>query len=183
MTERKPPGVSFETWADRQIREAEERGDFANLPGRGRPLASLNAPYDDLWWVKGKMHREGLSFLPPSLMLRKEAEDAEAAVAEARSERQVRQIITAVNEKLEAATRRPLEGPPLNRRPFDIEQVVARWRQSRTGADDGAAGGAGTDAGGAGEDRTGDGRPGRRRGRRGPGRGRVLGLGRRKSVG
>jgi len=131
MTERKPPGVSFETWADKQIREAEERGAFADLPGRGKPLPSLNAPYDELWWVKSKMQREGLSFLPPSLVLRKEAEDALAAVAEARSEQQVRRILTAVNEKIEAAIRRPPQGPPLNLVPFDVEQAVADWRESR----------------------------------------------------
>ena len=49
MTERKPPGVSFETWADKQIREAEERGAFEGLTGKGKPLPSLNAPYDELW--------------------------------------------------------------------------------------------------------------------------------------
>ena len=32
MTERKPPGVSFESWVDKQIREAEARGEFAELP-------------------------------------------------------------------------------------------------------------------------------------------------------
>jgi Domain of unknown function (DUF1992) len=131
MTERKPPGVSFETWADKQIREAEERGAFADLPGRGKPLPSLNAPYDELWWVKSKMQREGLSFLPPSLVLRKEAEDALAAVAEARTEQQVRQILTAVNEKIEAAIRRPPQGPPLNLVPFDVDQAVADWRENR----------------------------------------------------
>lgn len=34
MSERKPPGLSWESWIDKQIREAEERGAFANLrPG------------------------------------------------------------------------------------------------------------------------------------------------------
>ncbi|WP_435127597.1 DUF1992 domain-containing protein [Actinacidiphila sp. bgisy144] len=150
MTERKPPGVSFETWADRQIREAEAQGAFADLPGRGKPLPNLNAPYDEMWWVKGKMRREGLSFLPPSLALRKEAEDAAAAVARARSERQVRQILTAVNEKIEAAIRRPPPGPPLNLRPFDVEQAVARWHEGRDGeaaeAADGGITGSGTAA-------------------------------------
>jgi hypothetical protein len=131
MTERKPPGVSFETWADKQIREAEERGAFADLPGRGKPLPSLSAPYDELWWVKSKMRREGLSFLPPSLVLRKEAEDAVAAVAEARSEQQVRRILTAVNEKIEAAIRRPPQGPPLNLVPIDVDQAVADWHENR----------------------------------------------------
>lgn len=35
MTERKPLGVSFESWIDKQIREATERGEFQNLPGAG----------------------------------------------------------------------------------------------------------------------------------------------------
>jgi hypothetical protein len=134
MTERKPPGVSFETWADKQIREAEERGAFADLPGRGKPLPSLNTPYDELWWIKGKMQREGLSFLPPSLVLRKEAEDAVAAVAEARTEAQVRRILTEINEKIEAAIRRPPQGPPLNLVPYDVEKAVAEWRERRESA-------------------------------------------------
>ncbi|WP_328914553.1 MULTISPECIES: J-domain-containing protein [unclassified Streptomyces] len=128
MTERKPPGVPFETWVDKQIREAEARGDFADLPGVGKPLPSLNTPYDEMWWIKGKMQREGLSFLPPSLLLRKEAEDAVEAVSRARSEGQVRRIVAEINEKIEAAIRRPPEGPPLGLAPFDAEQVVADWR-------------------------------------------------------
>lgn len=38
MTERTPPGVGFESWIDQQIPEAEERGDFATLPGGGNPI-------------------------------------------------------------------------------------------------------------------------------------------------
>lgn len=128
MTERKPPGVSFETWADKQIRDAERRGEFAGLPGAGKPLPSLDAPYDDLWWVRGKMRREGLSVLPPSLLLRKEAEDAMEDVAQAATEAQVRRIVGAINDKLKEALRRPPEGPPLGRGLFDVEQVVADWR-------------------------------------------------------
>lgn len=141
MTDRKPAGVSFETWVDKQIREAEQRGDFAELPGAGKPLASLDTPYDDLWWIKGKMHREGLSALPPTLVLRKAAEDATAAIARARSERQVRQILTEINDRLREALRRPPEGPPLNLGLFDVEKVVADWHAARavgTGTDDSA---------------------------------------------
>ncbi|MBH5335820.1 DUF1992 domain-containing protein [Streptomyces pactum] len=131
MTERKPPGVSFETWADRQIREAEERGEFNELPGFGKPLPGLDRPYDDEWWVKEKMRREQLSYLPPALALRKEAEDTLAAVERARSERQVREILAGINEKIAAALRRPPPGPPLQLTPFDIEQVVTDWRARR----------------------------------------------------
>ena len=134
MTERKPPGVSFETWADKQIRDAERRGDFTGLPGAGKPLPSLDAPYDELWWVRGKMQREGLSALPPSLVLRKEAEDAMEAVGRAATEAQVRRIVGEINDKLREALRRPPEGPPLGRGLFDVEQVVADWRDARAAA-------------------------------------------------
>jgi hypothetical protein len=139
MTERKPPGVSYETWVDKQIREAEQRGDFAELPGAGKPLASLDTPYDELWWIRGKMHREGLSVLPPTLVLRKAAEDAMAAVGTARSERRVRQILTDINDEIREALRRPAEGPPLNLGLFDIEQVVADWRAAQAADAEGDA--------------------------------------------
>ncbi|WP_327290063.1 J-domain-containing protein [Streptomyces sp. NBC_01198] len=131
MTERKPPGVSFETWADKQIRDAERRGEFAALPGAGKPLPSLDAPYDEMWWIRRKMQQEGLSALPPSLVLRKEAEDAMEAVARAATEAQVRRIVGTINDKLREALRRPPEGPPLGRGLFDVEQVVADWRAAR----------------------------------------------------
>ena len=38
MTERKPPGTSWETWIEAQIRVAREQGAFDNLPGAGKPL-------------------------------------------------------------------------------------------------------------------------------------------------
>ncbi|MGP3983632.1 J-domain-containing protein [Streptomyces sp. KR80] len=133
MSERKPPGVSFESWVEKQIREAAERGEFADLPGAGEPLPGLDEPYDELWWVKRKMRREGLSYLPPTLALRKEAEDALVAASQARSEREVRQIVGDINEKIVEATRRPLDGPPLTLVPFDVERVVREWRERHSG--------------------------------------------------
>ncbi|MFG2091987.1 DUF1992 domain-containing protein [Streptomyces sp. NPDC048612] len=128
MTERKPPGVTFETWVDRQIREATERGDFAGLKGAGKPLPHLDQPYDEMWWIKDKMHREHLSYLPPSLALRKEAEEAQEAAAAAPTEAALRRILTAVNERISAALRTPLEGPPLNLVPFDLDAAAREWR-------------------------------------------------------
>ncbi|MFA7767654.1 DUF1992 domain-containing protein [Streptomyces sp. NPDC048723] len=131
MTERKPPGVSVESWVDRQIREATERGEFENLPGWGKPLASLDAPYDELWWIRGKMHREGFAVLPPALALRKEAEDAVEKVRAARSERQVRDVLTEINKKIAAALRMPPPGPPLGLTEFDVEAELETWRRGR----------------------------------------------------
>ncbi|MFE2168200.1 DUF1992 domain-containing protein [Streptomyces sp. NPDC059447] len=133
MTERKPPGVDIESWVDRQIREAADRGEFEELPGFGKPLASLDAPYDEMWWIKGKMHREGFAALPPSLALRKEAEDALEAARAARSERRVRAILTEINEKIATALRMPPQGPPLNLTEYDVEDVLEEWRAARAG--------------------------------------------------
>ncbi len=134
MTRRKPPGVSFETWVEKQIREAAERGELRDLPGAGQPIPDLDKPHDELWWVRRKMKREGLSYLPPSLVLRKEAEDALTAARRARSEAEVRRIITEINEKIRRANRLPIEGPPHNLVPYDVERVVARWRSEPSAA-------------------------------------------------
>ncbi|MFF3375324.1 DUF1992 domain-containing protein [Streptomyces sp. NPDC002680] len=132
MTERKPPGVSFESWVDKQIREAEARGEFAQLPGVGKPLSDgPDTSYDELWWVKQKMAREGLSVLPPTLALRKEAEDALAAAHKAPSEGAVRRILTEINAKIRDMMFKPPPGPPLGLKPYDVDEVVREWREAR----------------------------------------------------
>ncbi|MBQ0984795.1 DUF1992 domain-containing protein [Streptomyces sp. F63] len=133
MTERKPPGVDFESWVDRQIREAAERGAFADLPGAGRPLTGLDAPYDENWWIKRKMHREGVSALPPALALRKAAEDAHEAALGARSEDEARRIVAEINERIREALRRPPAGPPLHLKPYDPESVLRARRERHSG--------------------------------------------------
>ncbi|MGV9644403.1 DnaJ family domain-containing protein [Streptomyces sp. NPDC003333] len=146
MTERKPPGVPFESWVDHQISEAQGRGDFDRLPGAGRPLPrDLEEPYDELWWVKRKMAREGLSVLPPALALRKEAEDALKAAYAAPTERAARKIVTDVNVKIRDMLLKPPPGPPLGRRPYDVDEVVREWRQRREGRRAAADGTDGTD--------------------------------------
>ncbi|MEU4462302.1 DUF1992 domain-containing protein [Streptomyces sp. NPDC024017] len=132
MTERKPPGVDFESWVDRQIRDAEARGEFDRLPGAGEPLPhDVESTYDELWWVKRKMAREGFSVLPPALALRKEAEDALEAALAAPSERIVRKIIGEINDKIRDMMFKPPPGPPLGKKPYDVEDVVRQWRERR----------------------------------------------------
>ncbi|MEU7410936.1 DUF1992 domain-containing protein [Streptomyces sp. NPDC042638] len=135
MTERKPPGVPFESWVDHQILDAQRRGEFDRLPGAGAPLpADVDSTYDELWWVKRKMAREGLAVLPPALALRKEAEDALAAAYAAPSERIARKIIEDVNVRIRDMMFRPPPGPPLGKKPYDVEEVVREWRQRRAAA-------------------------------------------------
>ncbi|WP_191871113.1 DnaJ family domain-containing protein [Streptomyces filipinensis] len=141
MTERKPPGVPFETWVDKQIRDAQGRGEFERLPGAGEPLPTgLDSTYDELWWIKRKMAREGLSVLPPALALRKEAEDALAAAYAAPSERIARKLIEDVNVKIKDMMFKPPPGPPLGKKPYDVEEVVREWRRLRAAAEGGVPG-------------------------------------------
>ena len=131
MTERKPPGIGFGTWVECQIREATERGEFDNLPGAGKPIADLDKPHDELWWVRQKLRREHLSWLPPTIALRKEAEEALLAASRAGSEDQVRRIVADINRKILEGNRKAASGPPLNLMPFDVERVVRTWRERR----------------------------------------------------
>lgn len=132
MTERKPPGVDFESWVDKQIRDAKARGEFDQLPGAGKPLPSdVESTYDELWWVKRKLAREGFSVLPPALALRKEAEDALEAALAAPSERIARKIIDEINPKIRDMMFKPPPGPPLGKKPYDVEDVVRQWRERR----------------------------------------------------
>jgi hypothetical protein len=131
MTERKPPGASYQTWVERQIREATERGEFDGLPGAGKPIADLDKPHDELWWVRRKLEREQLSYLPPTMALRKAAEDALAAAERAGSEDEVRRIVAGINARIVEGNRKAASGPPLNLVPFDVERVLRRWRERR----------------------------------------------------
>ena len=129
MAERKPAGVPWESWIDRQIREAQERGDFDNLPGAGKPIPDLDQPRDELWWVRKKLKEEKLSYLPPSLQVRKDVEEARERITRARSEQEVRRIVVDINAEIRAVNRATLEGPAPSIALLDEERVVAQWRE------------------------------------------------------
>jgi DnaJ homologue, subfamily C, member 28, conserved domain len=129
MTKRKPRGMSARTWIDRQIEEATSRGEFEDLPGAGKPIPDLDKPHDEMWWVKQKLQREKLSYLPPTLALRKAAHDAREAALEAASEGEAREIIQEINRRIIDANRMPTRGPSIMLTPFRVESVLARWRE------------------------------------------------------
>lgn len=135
MTERKPPGTDFETWIDRQVRTARERGDFDDLPGTGKPLPDLGNE-SELSWVKKYVEREGLSteaLLPPAVQLRKEIDRLPETVAELRSEQAVREQVGELNLRIAEWLRAP-SGPRVKVAPVDADEVVRRWRERRATA-------------------------------------------------
>ncbi len=132
MTERKPPGTSWETWIDAQIRVAAEGGAFDNLPGAGKPLPNLGQEHDPLWWVKQLVQREQISMLPPSLELLRKVEKELAAIEKLHDEAAVRHRVAALNVEIAKVNATVVEGPPTRLGTLDVDQVVARWRRVRS---------------------------------------------------
>lgn len=131
MTERKPAGASVENWVEFQIRRAQERGDFDDLPGKGKPIADLHQPRDELWWVKRKLRDENVSVAPPAIALRRDIEVAREHIAGERTEAGVRRIVEELNARIRRINRTTTTGPTTTVSPLDAEAVVAEWRAAR----------------------------------------------------
>ena len=125
--------MRYESWVERQVREAIERGEFDNLPGAGRPLPGINGREDENWWVKSLLEREQLPMpLPTALALRREVADLPQTLAVVPDERTVRDIIEDLNQRIRDSHRRRVDGPPGVVKPVDVEQTVTDWRRSRS---------------------------------------------------
>ena len=123
----------YESAVEKAIREAQERGQFDNLPHSGKPLPGLDGPDDELWWVRSYVRREGLSgeeFLPESLLLRRQRERIDDTVAPLRTEQAVRDHVEDLNRQIRRA-RLASSGPPVILRLVVADDVVARWRARR----------------------------------------------------
>lgn len=124
-------------WAERgierTIREAQERGDFDDLPGAGKPL-SLGDPHDPDWWVKQLIEREQLSLvdaLPPPIRLRREAELMPGSLVDLATETQVREHLADFNARVEQSWRSAGSGAmsPVVAHRVDVERVLQGWRE------------------------------------------------------
>jgi hypothetical protein len=159
MTERKPAGMSFTSWIDQQISEAEQRGAFDDLPGAGKPIPNRGDADDGQAWLREYLRREGGSSevaLPTPLRLRKEAERLAETVHTLPSESHVREAVDELNERIMNWRRLPV-GPPIFVPLVDGEEMLRRW------ADGHAAAESGPGVSAAGSDRTGSAAPAKRR--------------------
>lgn len=124
---------SFESAIDRQIRLAQERGAFDDLPGRGKPLPGIDKPYDENWWVRGWLEREGVTaeaLLPESVLLRKQFDRLPQTVRALRTEAEVRDTVRELNRRIAEHLRYP-SGPRVHVAPARVDEVVAGWRADR----------------------------------------------------
>jgi hypothetical protein len=134
MTERKPPGMSFETWVESQISRSVARGDFDDLPGAGKPLPRRSDDESVYEWVIAKARKENLDLfgmLPPGLALRKEREDLPARTAGLPSEQAVRALVEDFNARVQEQWRRPQLGPDVVPGLADVDEVLAAWRRDQ----------------------------------------------------
>ena len=117
---------------EKAIREAQERGEFDDLPGAGQPLPDLGDPDDPLWWVRRKAEREQLDLslaLPTVLQLRKEAAGFPESLLDLRSEQAVRQVLEDYNQRVRRDRLRPPDPgmPQLLAPTVDVDDLVERW--------------------------------------------------------
>ncbi len=134
MTERKPPGVSFESWVEAQISRGVARGDFDDLPGTGKPLPRRPGDDSAYDWVIAKARQENLDvfgMLPPGLALRKEKEDLPRRAAGLPSEAAVRALVEDFDDRVRLFWRRPQVPPVVPVGLADVEAVVDEWRRTR----------------------------------------------------
>jgi hypothetical protein len=116
---------------DRLIREAQERGEFDNLPGAGKPIPDLDKPHDPYWWVKKLLEREEISLAPSTIELRKRVEQAIERIRQAADEATVRRLVAELNAEIGKANSRAATGPPTDLAPLDVEEALRRWRSMR----------------------------------------------------
>jgi hypothetical protein len=128
MSDRQARGV------DRQIQEAEARGEFQNLPGAGKPLPGIGRPLHEDWWLHQQATREnlGLDALPPALRLGREREELPAKLDALADEAAARETIEALNVRIRKALIGPIEGPPLRFGLIDVDTELQAWRERRS---------------------------------------------------
>lgn len=132
--ELKPARVRVHSWdalVEHRIREAQQAGQFDNLPGFGKPLADLGDPHDENWWIRRKLRDEGVSVVPPSLAILKDIQDTLAGLEKLPSEQAVRAMVGQLNDRIRKAQFAVTEGPATTAMPVDVDEILTRWRALR----------------------------------------------------
>ena len=131
MTERKPASESWESFTERQIRQAQEAGAFSRLPGFGQPIPGIDQPLDENWWLRQKLRDEQLSATPPIIEARIRRERTLAELTQLSSEAAVRRKLEELNDFIRQAHFATTAGPATGVFPVDVELAVQEWQRSR----------------------------------------------------
>jgi len=125
---KKPPGQSWEGFVEWTIRKAMGEGEFANLPGAGKPIPGLEEPYREDWWLRSMLKREQLSVPCASLDIRRDVEKTLEGLVELSSEAGVREAIRSLNGRIAKINSSVITGPGTCVALLDVESIVVRWR-------------------------------------------------------
>jgi DnaJ family protein C protein 28 len=86
--------TSYESWVDRLIKQAQERGQFDNLPGKGKPLNLEDDALTDPEWRLANRLLKNAGFAPEWIEIDREVrrgwDDARAALLRSRAWRAAR---------------------------------------------------------------------------------------------
>ncbi|MEV4537085.1 DUF1992 domain-containing protein [Asanoa sp. NPDC049518] len=125
-------GDRIESIIEAQIRAARENGEFDDLPGAGKPLPGHTEPYDEQWWLKEFVRREGITgaaMLPPSIQLARQVERLPEEIRKLPSEQRVRETVAELNRDILDYQVRPTP-PFVPVRRIDADAMVALWREA-----------------------------------------------------
>lgn len=139
----RPPTLeAWETLAERRIREAQERGEFDNLKGAGKPLNLDNNPYAGEWELGFHMLKQA-GYTLPWIELGKEIEADRAALRALLESCSARLLVMRQNART-ATERREYEdergryrdrylrmAAELDRKLAEYSSEVPSWRMDR----------------------------------------------------
>jgi hypothetical protein len=119
----------IESRIERQIREARESGAFDDLPGAGKPLPGRGEAYDENWWLKDFVRREGLAARPEALIaVGIELDGLADTVDGLPTEARVRAYVEDLNDRIVRARRGRAD---VELSTVEVERVVRGWRARR----------------------------------------------------
>jgi len=118
-------------WVDHQVRQAMARGEFDDLPGKGKPIEGLGEQHDPDWWLKKLVEREQIVVLPASIQLRKDDAELDDLLDQQPTEKMARDVVEDFNARVIKARYGKPEGPPLITMPRDVDATLDAWRERR----------------------------------------------------
>lgn len=119
-------------WVESAVEEAIARGDFADLPGAGKPL-DLPETHDPDWWIKGRLEGDDVdrdALLPTVVLLRREREGLDETLALLPDEASARAYAEDFSERV-LADRRENRFARMLAATLDADEAAQRWRELR----------------------------------------------------
>ncbi len=120
---------------ERRIVEAMDRGEFDHLPGAGKPLA-IDQPSvvnGDVWWALRLMRQANV--VPDEVRYRKRIDELRREVDVATDDEDVRRAVRELNGLILKLNGMGTNAIPTSLTTFDENEVLARWRHRRQGAE------------------------------------------------